>query len=62
VQNGSKTVIFPTKYIYIGFAYKITDKRAVHFVTATVEQWIDIFARARDFFWIKGMIGLSYFE
>ena len=29
----------------MGFAYKITDQQALHFVTATVVQWIDVFTR-----------------
>ena len=30
----------------MGFAYKITDQRAVHFITCTVAQWVDVFTRA----------------
>jgi len=30
----------------MGFAYKITDQQAVHFVTCTVAQWIDVFTRS----------------
>ena len=30
----------------MGFAYKITDQQGLHFVTATVVQWIDVFTRA----------------
>jgi len=29
----------------MGFAYKITDQQGIHFVTATVVQWIDVFTR-----------------
>ena len=29
----------------MGFAYKIADQRAVHFITCTVVQWLDIFTR-----------------
>lgn len=29
----------------MGFAYKITDQQGLHFVTATVVQWIDVFTR-----------------
>ena len=29
----------------MGFAYKITDQQGIHFVTATVEQWVDVFTR-----------------
>jgi len=29
----------------MGFAYKITDQQAVHFITCTVAQWIDVFTR-----------------
>ncbi len=31
----------------MGFAYKITDQLAVHFITCTVVQWADIFTRAQ---------------
>lgn len=30
----------------MGFAYKITDQQGLHFITATVVQWIDVFTRA----------------
>jgi len=30
----------------MGFAYKITDQQGLHFVTATVVQWIDVFTRS----------------
>ena len=30
----------------MGFAYKISDQQAVHFITCTVTQWIDVFTRA----------------
>ena len=29
----------------MGFAYKIADQQAVHFITCTVVQWIDVFTR-----------------
>jgi putative transposase len=29
----------------MGFTYKITDQQALHFVTATVVQWVDVFTR-----------------
>ncbi len=29
----------------MGFAYKITDQQAVHFITCTVAQWVDVFTR-----------------
>ena len=29
----------------MGFAYKITDQQGLHFITATVVQWIDVFTR-----------------
>jgi REP element-mobilizing transposase RayT len=29
----------------MGFAYKITDQQGLHFVTATVVQWVDVFTR-----------------
>ena len=30
----------------MGFAYKITEQQGLHFVTATVVQWIDVFTRS----------------
>jgi putative transposase len=30
----------------MGFAYKITDQQGIHFVTATVVQWVDVFTRS----------------
>ena len=30
----------------MGFAYKITDQQGLHFVTATVVQWVDVFTRS----------------
>lgn len=30
----------------MGFAYKITDQQGLHFITATVVQWIDVFTRS----------------
>lgn len=30
----------------MGFAYKITEQQGIHFVTATVVQWIDVFTRS----------------
>ena len=29
----------------MGFAYKICEQHAVHFITCTVTQWIDVFTR-----------------
>ena len=29
----------------MGFAYKITDQQGIYFITATVEQWVDVFTR-----------------
>ncbi|MBC7890701.1 MAG: transposase [Sphingobacteriaceae bacterium] len=29
----------------MGFAYRIGNQQALHFVTATVEQWVDVFTR-----------------
>ena len=29
----------------MGFAYKITDQQGIHFITATVAQWVDVFTR-----------------
>jgi putative transposase len=29
----------------MGFAYKITDQQGIHFVTATIVQWADVFTR-----------------
>jgi putative transposase len=30
----------------MGFAYKINDQQGLHFVTATVVQWVDVFTRS----------------
>ena len=30
----------------MGFGYKISDQQAVHFITASVVQWIDVFTRS----------------
>ena len=29
----------------MGFAYKITDQQGIYFITATVEQLVDVFTR-----------------
>ena len=31
----------------MGFAYKISDQQGLHFITATVVQWIDVFTRSQ---------------
>jgi REP element-mobilizing transposase RayT len=30
----------------MGFAYKITEQQGLHFVTATIVQWVDVFTRS----------------
>lgn len=32
-------------FTHMGFAYRIGNQQALHFVTATVEQWVDVFTR-----------------